>query len=512
MAQLVEQIIVEVSMDSRDFQRDLQKTTVSIQRFGRDATMAAQRGEKGMNSFLTRSRVALLALAVAAKKASSAVLKAGDAYDLLNQKLIATTGSTEEANKAFQFSIQLANKLGLELQATTDGFSKFLQAGGAAFGDDTSKIFEQLSTGIAGLGANTEQTRGIFLAFSQILAKGKVSMEEINQLAERGIGRNLIAEALGVENLDNVGTDAGVAIEKIASFLETRFGAAAKKGANSIRAMQNRVSNRLFLLQKDINNLIKPFRAFFLNLGNLLVDKIREFMPEIKSFINFLKEGIAFITRTLVPIVVAVNEVKSAFISAIFDIIKAFGSLIATFIPFKSELDKAFSTESADTFVEFMVRGIFRVKSVIESFSLSVQKEFLDIKKSIIDTFGLSAPKTLLDQIERVNKKLNENFEKNDKEATDLLKKFRSLSDSIKDFREGIVKGNLEASVRDIDSAVATQFTGAVEFGSSEAFKIISTKAQSTASQNLKANQQTARTVTKIARDGNKPDKVLDVR
>lgn len=506
MSSAVEQIIVEVAMDSRDFNRNLRRTQVSVRQFGTQLQNTTARGSKGMGNFLTTSKVALVALAFALKKVASSVFEAGDAFDLLHQKLIASSGSSENARKAFAESKRIANGLGLDVKSVAEGFAKFQQAGGKAFGKDTVKIFEQLSTGVAGLGANSEETKGIFLAFSQILAKGKLSIEEVNQLAERGIGRNLIAEALGVDSIEGVDIKAPKAIEKIASFMENRFKKASEKGANSINGMKNRMANNMLELQVEFNNVIKPFRSLFLSLGSTVLNVVRGFMPQIKAFVNILKTGVAFWLRNILPVSLAWSKAIWSLMGAIMDLVSI------ALKPLVDAMKDLFNLEGADTFTETIVRGLFKATAVFQNFVDSVKLGYLSIKEAGMKALGIEIPDELAKQIDTLDKKMAKAFEKSDKEASKLIKTLKGASDALLNFKEADVKGDdgKKDTPKIESSATGGKGAGAIEFASTEAFKIIGTKVDRTDKANLDANKRTARAVEKIERKTDN-DKVLDV-
>jgi len=65
-------------------------------------------------------------------------------------------------------------------------------------GEQIVPIIERLGDTVAATGGNTDKLEGIALALGQIQAKGKLSAEEVNQLAERGIPVwQMLAEEMG---------------------------------------------------------------------------------------------------------------------------------------------------------------------------------------------------------------------------------------------------------------------------------------------------------------------------
>jgi len=507
MASAVEQIIVEVAMDTRDFDRNIKRTKGKMRGFGKQMSKTTGKGSAGFGGMLTKANIALAVTVGLLVKATGAIMEAGDAFDLLHQKLIASTGSSANARKAWGESSRIAEKLGLDVRGVAQGLSQFTLAGGDSFGKDTVKVFEQLSTGIAGLGATTDETKGIFLAFAQILSKGKLSMEEVNQLAERGIGRNLIAEALGVDSIEGLDIKAPDAIEKIASFMEKRFKGASEKGAKSIQAMSNRMANNMFELKVEFNEAIKPFRALFLSLSSTILSSIKAFMPEIMAFVGILKKGIAFWMSNILPIGLAWGQMIWALIGAVKDLI------MIGLQPLLDMLAEVFDISSIEDFTADATKFLFKMTAVFSNFTDSVKLGFLSAKEAMLNFLGKEIPTELADEIDKLDKKLAKAFKKSDDKAKKLIKTLRDGADALLNFKEIDVKGEGagKGDVKKVESpAFGGKGAGAVEFGSTEAFKIIGTKIDKTDKENLNANKRTAKAVEKISKD-TKKTKVLDV-
>ena len=95
-----------------------------------------------------------------------------------------------------------ANKLGLSLDALSSSYTQLKAAsiGTSLEGIKTDRAFQSVAGAMSVLGANTNQTKNAFLAISQMVSKGTVSMEELRrQLAQHLPGAlNIFARALNV--------------------------------------------------------------------------------------------------------------------------------------------------------------------------------------------------------------------------------------------------------------------------------------------------------------------------
>jgi len=110
---------------------------------------------------------------------TNAVLEtAGKSFDIL-------LGSTEKANQMVSDLQSLAAKSPFEFSGLQDAAKTMIGMGFA--GNQVIPMLHSLGDAVAAVGGDTEQMKGIALAIGQIQSKGKLSAEEVNQLAERGI-------------------------------------------------------------------------------------------------------------------------------------------------------------------------------------------------------------------------------------------------------------------------------------------------------------------------------------
>lgn len=101
-----------------------------------------------------------------------------------------------------RFVNDLANKYGLEVNALIGNYAKFTASATQANMpmDQQKKIFESLSRASAAFALSADETNGVFLALSQMMGKGKISMEELRkQMGEKlPVAIAAMAKALGV--------------------------------------------------------------------------------------------------------------------------------------------------------------------------------------------------------------------------------------------------------------------------------------------------------------------------
>ena len=109
-----------------------------------------------------------------------------------------------------KFLMRLAKTYGVEINALTEGFTKFKAAADISnmSMEDQRRIFESVSRAAVAFGMSAEDQKGVFLALSQMMSKNKVQAEELRlQMAERmPVAIQAMAKAAGVtvSELDNM--------------------------------------------------------------------------------------------------------------------------------------------------------------------------------------------------------------------------------------------------------------------------------------------------------------------
>ena len=149
----------------------------------------------------------------------------------LEQNKVAFTTMLGSATKADAFLRELAAfaaSTPFELRGLQDSSKKLLAFGFNA--KDIIPIMTGVGNAVAGVGGGKEVLDGVTIALGQMAAKGKVSAEEMGQLAERGIPAwDMLAKAVG-KSTAQVQADvtagaisANVAIEALVNGMNERF-------------------------------------------------------------------------------------------------------------------------------------------------------------------------------------------------------------------------------------------------------------------------------------------------
>lgn len=236
--------------------------------------------------------------------------KAGISYNaMLETSKISWTnllnGSENAANKMIARLEKLAAITPFDYEGV-DTFAKKLEMAGLG-GKDLEKNIIAVGDAVSAVGGNTETLNGVATALTQISMKGKVSAEEMQQLAERGIpAYKLLAEGMGVTEaqLMDLMKDGEVmaneALPILISQMEKAFGGsmASQVGTfnagvstlkDRFKALAGHLSKPLFdKLTEGINKVNPILEKLTASLGSEagFIGTIRRFVPGIEPFVQ----------------------------------------------------------------------------------------------------------------------------------------------------------------------------------------------------------------------------------
>lgn len=312
---------------------------------------------------------ALAAIGVAAAGATAAVvgfgLKGAGALEQTEIGFEALLGSAEEADSFIKEMQQFAAETPFEFQGLADASRRLLAIGEAAgiAEDEVLPSLTAIGDAVAILGAPAESIDRITVAFGQMASRGKVSLEEINQISEALPGFSgvaAIAAAQGIttaEAMEKISAGEISAKEGIDALLE---GMREFPGAAGAMEAQSQTLIGLLSTFKDTINisLIEAFQP----LVPAVKDGLKDLMPAVQDALGEVAPAISQLVQGLIPIIVElvqvlgpilgqvltgvgrlfgelapaigpVGEAFSAVLDAVLPIISILGSLVATLLP-----------------------------------------------------------------------------------------------------------------------------------------------------------------------------------
>lgn len=184
----------QLTLNSAQFQGGLNRAVIS-------ANAAVSQMSAQFNGL--RNVAGLGAIGGVLMQVGQKVLEATINFEKYHRQLTIVTGGAAAASAKLKELQIVAALPGLSMESAVYGQVR-LQTMGYTAAEATGHI-KALAATVSQFGGGGEEMKGVLMAFSQISSKGKVSAEEINQIAERlPTIRRLMTEAFGTSNTEEL--------------------------------------------------------------------------------------------------------------------------------------------------------------------------------------------------------------------------------------------------------------------------------------------------------------------
>ncbi len=238
-------------------------------------------------------------------------------------------GDANNYNRALQAAADVTKELNIPQEVAIKGITRLTAAVKGAGGGiaDAELAFKNINSAIIATGGGAEQVEGAVTALVQIFSKGKVSAEEINQIAERLPGTfNKIAEASGRTGpeLTKALQQGEVGLNDLMKFLVQlggEYGELAEKIAGSSESAGARLTVAYNNMRIEIGKALQPIGAEF---QEAFLEFITDIGPSLVVMAKAVGEGMRFIIQNRGAILtiasfaaklVAVNFALKAFVA-----------------------------------------------------------------------------------------------------------------------------------------------------------------------------------------------------
>jgi tape measure domain-containing protein len=212
----------------------------------------------------------------------------------IKQRFITLEGTSELGEEKQQKITDIANKYSIPVEPAVQNFSQMAIAAQNTnlTGQEMMDLFEGISASIRALGLSTQDADLIFMAYTQMLAKGRISMEELRQqLGERfPPAMSVFAKALDTTTagLDDMVSRGAIGTEKwvtgVTKVLKDDFGSVALSMGDNYAAASSRLENINFKINKNFADTYGGLFTFVKNTwGNIL-----NFMADNFKILNAL--------------------------------------------------------------------------------------------------------------------------------------------------------------------------------------------------------------------------------
>ncbi len=290
----------------------IKNTTAAVKEYTTATRNATSMTTKFMAA-LKQGRIAAMVAGVT--MLTREIYRNGKQWENLRIQLQASFGSAQAGAQQMAFLQKTARHLGVDVLALADGYAKIGVAGRMSNMalEDSQEIFMAASEASRAFGLSTDDTQGVMRAFSQMMGKGQVMMEELKlQLGDRmPSAMGIFAQSMGKTvpefmALVKAGVVGNTELVNFAKFLrkDIRASGAYAKALNSTEAEQTRFNQAL----REAGD------AFFAGgLGEAMSEVFKmgaDFFAETQDFWGllglglkaFVKMGLAFLKVVLIPI------------------------------------------------------------------------------------------------------------------------------------------------------------------------------------------------------------------
>ena len=305
---------------------DFRNAAKSVSKFNAEVTKADEGlknlpsggGFAPMISPIGKASAALGTFLIAAETAKAAIsaltigsVRAAIRVEGFTNAFTALTGSASVAGQEIAALQKLSQLPGVSFEQAVGGAVRLHTVG--VEGQRAHAVIREFGNALALVGET--DLSGALLGLTQILSRGKVAQEEINQIVERsGLIAAALKDAFGsvlAEDIQANLDETGKSVQDFADILVNSLSKQARVSADSAANSIQNLKNSFFLLQAEVGKKFLPvvssaavgLSGFFDKLTNLIsgtneaAEAIRNFNNELRTSDSVLKSSDAIATR-----------------------------------------------------------------------------------------------------------------------------------------------------------------------------------------------------------------------
>jgi tape measure domain-containing protein len=207
----------------------------------------------------------------------TAAINAAIAADKMRTSLEYSTGSKGGAKSAYAYADFQANKLGIDRNATIEGYAKLRASSkGKISEEQANTLFEGVGSAATTLGLTADEQGGVFLALGQMMSKGSVQAEELRgQVGERLPGAFAIAaRSMGVTEaqlgkmMETGSVAADQFLPRFGEQMKREFGGSAQEASQNLQSSLFRMNGSLARLSETLGSTAAPAVKFFVDTAS----------------------------------------------------------------------------------------------------------------------------------------------------------------------------------------------------------------------------------------------------
>jgi tape measure domain-containing protein len=333
------ELVVKVGADMSTLSKGLSESSKTMNRWAKQAE-----GSIGpvMDKIGQVAKVAGLAVVTGFSAATVAGVKLN--AELEQSKIAFTTllGSAERADAFLRDMRDFANTTPFEFQELQSSAKRLLAFGFAA--EQIRPMLTAVGDAVAGLGGGQEMIDRVTLALGQMQAKGKVSAQEMMQLAETGIPAwQMLADKMGVTTQEVMKLSekglipAGAAIQALTEGMSDRFGGMMEKMSKTMMGLWSTMKDTAATVLTEITGPAFEMLRAKLEAVSKQIDEWRD-NGSLQEWAEKAKESIAAFWAVAEKVFSALVGVAKWIIDNWGKIVPILAGVLAAFMAYKTAI------------------------------------------------------------------------------------------------------------------------------------------------------------------------------
>jgi tape measure domain-containing protein len=354
----------------RDLNAEMRRVVSEQRRFNNELTRANSLTQRFTTSF--KSMIFGLGSAYAAAGAAKEIFRVGKEFDAMQASLLAASDSEAHAAENFKFLAKTAQELGTPIESGISGFNKLgIAMKGAGFSaEEIQQVYTSMQEGITTAQLSADRAGLVMLGISQMVSKGKVSSQELNQQ----IGEHLPF------SLEAATTAMGVTTAELFKMMETGK-LATKDFVIPYAEAISKIVRRNDALTKATQKLTSQQNRM-VNAWKLTINKMFQEAGGVDFFSKIFKDvadGIEYAQ----PLILALSEILFGTLGTIWDIGKAIVNVTIDLAKFVGNL---IGLKSGSAGLHVLLGDFYLIKAVIYGIIAAIY----ELKDTL--TTGLQSP------------------------------------------------------------------------------------------------------------------------
>lgn len=286
----ISELLVRIAADTKDFAGPLRTAESGLGSFDKRATSTAASMSKLSSQFASfAGALGVTAGAAGLVELARSAVTARASMESLEKGMASATGSAQKAALEIGKLKEVAKLPGLGFEEAIRGSIALQGAGISA--ETARRAIGGFGNALALVGKGKAELDGVILALGQIASKGKISAEEINQIAERVPQiRMLMKSAFGTadtEALQKMGISSQVFVDRIIKELERL-----PKAAGGMKNDLENLADEWATVLNDLGRVVAPvaiqLTSGFVEAAKGIRDAIAIAIIELDKYKNYL--------------------------------------------------------------------------------------------------------------------------------------------------------------------------------------------------------------------------------